>query len=134
MRSPFCLQSPASGLPLRVSVAGAILPEPWGGIRHREERGVFAHDRPGEGCGGVCGGKDMINVPLEQIDKAVIEEFIANQVQEGKTLEYKEKLPRGAEGDIKEFLADVSSFGNASGGDIIYGIRAERGENGDSGQ
>lgn len=41
-------------------------------------------------------------------------------------LEYKEKLPEGTDSDKKEFLADVTSFANSSGGDIIYGIRDAR--------
>jgi hypothetical protein len=42
-----------------------------------------------------------------------------------KTIEYKLMLPATSDRDKKEFLADVSSFANASGGDLIYGMREE---------
>ena len=35
----------------------------------------------------------MINVPLKQIDKTVIENLISNEVRESRTLDYKEQLP-----------------------------------------
>jgi Divergent AAA domain. len=72
----------------------------------------------------------MINLPINEIKKTDIEELVINKTAETKTLEYKEDLPKGTDGQIKEFLADVSSFANAAGGDIIYGIKEERdGEN-----
>ena len=64
----------------------------------------------------------MIDVPLKDIDKVVIESLIANQVRESRRLEYKEKLPGGKNEEKKEFLADVSAMANAAGGDIVYGI------------
>jgi hypothetical protein len=71
----------------------------------------------------------MINVPLKQIDKAVIEALIVNEVAESRTLDYKESLPGGKDADKKEFLADVSAMANAAGGDIVFGL-SERRENG----
>lgn len=71
----------------------------------------------------------MINVPLKQIDKAVIDSLISGEVAEGRSLDYKDRLP-GMKGDEKkEFLADVSAMANAVGGDIVFGI-AERREDG----
>jgi len=67
----------------------------------------------------------MINKSFDQIGKEDIEALIAEQRAEIKTLEYKLELPGGSDGQVKEFLADVSSFGNAAGGDIIYGVKAE---------
>jgi len=49
-----------------------------------------------------------------------------NSVPEGRTIEYKQSLPSNLDSDKKEFLADVSSFANASGGDLIYGIVADK--------
>jgi hypothetical protein len=68
----------------------------------------------------------MIQKPLDQIEKVDIDALIANQVREGKTIEYKESLPGGADAERKEFLADVSSFANAAGGDILFGVEEER--------
>ena len=50
-----------------------------------------------------------------------------NSVSEGKTQEYKKALPGKSDKDKKEFLADVSSFANASGGDLIYGVSERKG-------
>lgn len=66
----------------------------------------------------------MINIPLEQIDKAAIDSLIANTLSEDRGVEFKESLP--TEADRNEFLADVSSLANASGGDLIYGIKEKR--------
>lgn len=66
----------------------------------------------------------MIQKPFDAISKADIEALIDNAVSECRTLEYKQNLPGESEGDKKKFLADVSSFGNASGGDILYGVKA----------
>lgn len=67
----------------------------------------------------------MIGLAWDAVDKTAIDGLLASKVPESKTLEYKQTLPGGSDADKKEFLADVSSFANASGGDIIYGIRAE---------
>ncbi|MFQ5752315.1 MAG: helix-turn-helix domain-containing protein, partial [bacterium] len=74
----------------------------------------------------------MIGKPIDQIEKSDIEALIDNAVAEKKTIEYKQTLPGGADKDKKEFLADVSSFANAAGGDILYGIKEKRGEDGKS--
>ena len=57
--------------------------------------------------------------PLEDITEKDLNELIENQVIEKKHLEYKRLLPSGRESDKKEFLADIISFANTSGGDII---------------
>lgn len=65
----------------------------------------------------------MIQKNFNDICKADIDFLIENKIAEVKTLEYKKKLPGHTDGDKKEFLADISSFANASGGDVIYGIK-----------
>jgi len=64
----------------------------------------------------------MINEDIEQITKDDLQALIDNKVLERKTLEYKQALPSNSDSAKKEFLADVSSFANASGGDLIFGI------------
>ena len=64
----------------------------------------------------------MINCPINEINQTNIETLITDKIEESRTLEYKEELPIGTDNEKKEFLADVSSFANALGGDIIYGI------------
>jgi len=68
----------------------------------------------------------MIPKPLDQIAKQDIDDLVANERQENKVLEYKEDLPGNTDADKKEFLADVSAFANASGGDLIYGVVEKR--------
>ena len=66
----------------------------------------------------------MIQKAFDSIEKADIDSLVVDAVNESKTLEYKQQLPGNSDDDKKEFLADLSSFGNASGGDVIFGIRA----------
>ena len=68
-----------------------------------------------------------LDKPIEQIAEADLRALIENKVAERKTIEYKQTLPRDSDGDKKEFLADVSSFANASGGHLVYGMREEAG-------
>lgn len=68
----------------------------------------------------------MIPNPLASITKEDIDALVANAVSEGRTLDYKESLPGNSDSEKYEFLADVSSFANSSGGDILYGIREKR--------
>jgi hypothetical protein len=72
----------------------------------------------------------MIGKSIDTIAVEDIKSLVANQVAENRTLEYKEQLPGNSDEEKKEFLADISSFANASGGDIIYGVSELRDENG----
>lgn len=65
--------------------------------------------------------------PLEDIEAADIQALVDNKVSERKTLDYKRSLPGNSDKDKKEFLADVSSFANAAGGHLIYGVKEEEG-------
>ena len=60
---------------------------------------------------------------LSRIDAATLEALMENSVREGSQLEYKEQLPGGKDTEKTEFLADVTAFANAAGGDLIYGIQ-----------
>lgn len=64
----------------------------------------------------------MILKDLEKIQEQDLQELVNNSVFERKTLEYKLTLPGNTDSEKKEFLADVSSFANAAGGDLVYGI------------
>lgn len=64
---------------------------------------------------------------IEDVEEDDLRGLVSAGVPEGRLIEYKLKLPGGADNDKKEFLADVSSFANASGGDIVYGMREEQG-------
>lgn len=69
----------------------------------------------------------MLDQPIDEISEASLERLIANQVAESRSLDFKRKLPGGADADLKEFLADVTSFANAQGGDLVYGIEEAEG-------
>lgn len=62
-------------------------------------------------------------INIDTVTKEQIENLVTNSVGESKTLEFKQELPGNSDNKKKEFLADVSSFANASGGTIIYGIK-----------
>ena len=66
--------------------------------------------------------KNMWEKSIDGIKKSDIELLISNQIQESRTIEYKESLPGNSDQDKREFLADISSFANAAGGDLLYGI------------
>lgn len=69
----------------------------------------------------------MIPKALDRIALSDIQELVDNQVHEGKTIEYKRDLPGSSSDDRKEFLKDVSSFANADGGDLLFGIDVKDG-------
>lgn len=68
------------------------------------------------------------NLPLTQIDVTQLETLRADAVREGRQLEYKETLPGNSDDEKREFLSDVTSFANAAGGDLIFGVRERREE------
>jgi hypothetical protein len=70
----------------------------------------------------------MIQKAIAGIDKDDIDSIVTNQVKEGRTIEYKATLPGVKDAEKKEFLADVSSFANAAGGDLLYGVVEKRDE------
>jgi hypothetical protein len=72
----------------------------------------------------------MINKHFDLVEKSDVDALVANAVSENRVIDYKEIIPGGTDADKREFLADVASFANASGGDLIYGIREQRGADG----
>jgi len=68
----------------------------------------------------------MIPKEFDAITKEDVDALVLNEIPEGRTIEFKEQLPGGIDDDKREFLADASSFANAGGGDLIYGVREKR--------
>ncbi|GLH65726.1 helix-turn-helix domain-containing protein [Geothrix edaphica] len=64
---------------------------------------------------------------LEELDATDLRLLIEDQVSECKTIDYKRTLPGRTDADRREFLHDVSSFANASGGHLLFGMKEERG-------
>lgn len=76
---------------------------------------------------------EVIPKPFDSIDGGDIQALVANQVPESRVIEYKRELPGHKDEQKKEFLADISSFANAAGGDIVYGIAEKRDRGGNTG-
>jgi hypothetical protein len=68
----------------------------------------------------------MINKSFPDITKDVIDGLVAAKVGERRTLDYKETLNVGSDDEKREFLYDVSSFANAAGGDLVFGIKDQK--------
>ena len=69
----------------------------------------------------------MIQKSLDEITEDVLLGLIRDEVAEGRTIDYKRELPGTSDNDRKEFLADVSSFANTSGGDLVFGVDEAQG-------
>lgn len=68
----------------------------------------------------------MLPLRFDDITGEDIVTLVEAKIPERKTLEYKERLNINTNEEKAEFLADISSFANASGGDIIFGISEQR--------
>lgn len=64
----------------------------------------------------------MISKPFNDISETDVLALQMAGVQEGKTIEYKRDIPGTRDEDKREFLADMSSFANTEGGDILFGV------------
>jgi predicted HTH transcriptional regulator len=69
----------------------------------------------------------VISKPLDQINEADFDDLLRAGVSERKTLDYKQQLPEMNDAGKRELLADVSSFANTAGGDLIFGITENAG-------
>lgn len=66
-------------------------------------------------------------VRFEDIQEKHLQQLIDNGVREGMRLEYKRETYGRSDADKKEFLKDISSFSNRSGGHLIIGMNEEDG-------
>lgn len=69
----------------------------------------------------------MIPKDLPQVGPTDIQALIDGQVIEGRTLEFKRDMTISRDADKREFLADVSSFANTQGGDLVIGVECKDG-------
>lgn len=65
---------------------------------------------------------NLRSVPIEAVTKEHLRSLVEEGVAELRSIEYKRELPGEDYEGKKEFLADVSSFANSGGGDIVFGI------------
>lgn len=66
-------------------------------------------------------GKSLHELTLQDLQS-----LVDNEVKEGRDIDYKETLPGNSDSERKQFLADASSFANAGGGHLLYGVREKR--------
>lgn len=64
----------------------------------------------------------LFDLPLSEWTESHITDLVAAGASEDSQLEFKRDLPSGTDTELREFLADVTSFANTNGGVIIYGI------------
>lgn len=69
----------------------------------------------------------LLHIPLNQITEQNVLDLIEAKAAETHVIEYKRDTYGNAHKDYSEFLADVSSLANTSGGDLIIGIDAPNG-------
>jgi hypothetical protein len=60
---------------------------------------------------------------IKSLSLEVIQRLVDNKIPEGKVIDYKEDLSVFTGDEKKEFLADVSSFANADGGNLVFGVK-----------
>jgi Putative DNA-binding domain len=68
----------------------------------------------------------LLHIPLDQITEQNVLDLIDAKAAETRVIEYKRATYGNAHKDYSEFLADVSSLANTSGGDLIIGIDAPK--------
>lgn len=68
----------------------------------------------------------MINRVFELVNREDLQSLIDAARPEGRQIEYKSALPGNSDADKKEFLADVTSFSNTAGGDLLIGVDERR--------
>ena len=69
----------------------------------------------------------LLHIPLADIDERQLKRLIDAKASESRDIEYKRDPYGNADGDHAEWLADVSSFANTAGGDLIIGMAANKG-------
>jgi len=69
----------------------------------------------------------LTNIPLGEITEDNFQRLIAAQAAESLHVEYKRETYGTNDDQRREFLADVSSFANSAGGDLVIGMTAANG-------
>jgi len=70
----------------------------------------------------------MIEKQLEQVDEDDLQSLVDSSIEESKELEYKEYLnPTGKDDHKTSLLAEVTSFANSRGGDLVVGVEEDDG-------
>jgi hypothetical protein len=67
------------------------------------------------------------DLPLDAITEQHLRDLIQTGARESLHIDYKRQTYGKKEADRKEFLADICSFANAAGGDIVIGMAEKDG-------
>src|ERR1700730_22774 len=67
------------------------------------------------------------HIPLDAISEADLQRLIQDQVAEKRDIDYKRDTYGNRDQDYAEFLADVSSFANTAGGEVVIGMTEQAG-------
>lgn len=69
----------------------------------------------------------LLHIPIPRIDEAALQSLIRARVSENRSIDYKRETYGASRDDYAEFLADISSFANTAGGDVVIGMAATDG-------
>ena len=69
----------------------------------------------------------LLDILLDKIIEEDINALKSTGVPESQTIDYKRDTYGNSDGDKREFLADIASFANTIGGDIVIGIDESNG-------
>jgi hypothetical protein len=64
---------------------------------------------------------------IDLITEAELQRLATDGVAESKALEYKEALVLTTDDQKREFLSDITALGNTDGGDLLLGMKADKG-------
>lgn len=67
------------------------------------------------------------HLSTDSITEKELQRLATDSVAESKTLEYKEALVLATDEQKREFLSDVTALGNTDGGDLLLGMKADKG-------
>jgi hypothetical protein len=67
------------------------------------------------------------SIPLDAIEESDLQRLIEARVAEKRDIDYKRDIYGNRDQDYGEFLADVSSFANTAGGEIVIGMTEQGG-------
>jgi predicted HTH transcriptional regulator len=69
----------------------------------------------------------LLDIALGKIADTDLQRLIDGEAAESLYIDYKRQSYAGGDADRAEFLADISSFANTSGGDLVIGMVEEGG-------
>lgn len=67
------------------------------------------------------------HLSTDSVTEKELQRLVSDGVAESKTLEFKEALVLTTDDQKREFLSDVTALGNTDGGDLLLGMKAEKG-------